>query len=303
VSHVASIHPVVFRAAGEADVKPIYEKLVGCPDDGVVVKEIHGEACNCPWQYPAEVELVVGRQSQGYRIVGDNIRSLQRGDLVLLGANLPHAYQHTDPRRASSQPPHSVLLQFAERDWIGLFELPAMAPIRRLLRRASQGLEIVDPTRKHVSAMLLDMLKLHGAGRIAAFIALLDALAQSRSCHPIASSSFRASPHGREQERVGRVCQFIDQNCHRPLNLGEVAKTVHLSEGAFSRFFRAHVGKTFPAFVNDLRIGRACRLLTETEMGVTEIALICGYQNLSNFNRQFLRLKGIPPGEFRRRMV
>ena len=75
-----------------------------------------------------------------------------------------------------------------------------------------------------------------------------------------------------------------------------------MSEGAFSRFFRFHLGMTFPAFVNDLRIGRACRLLGETEMSVTEIALSCGYRNLSNFNCQFRRLKNISPREFRRRM-
>ena len=62
------------------------------------------------------------------------------------------------------------------------------------------------------------------------------------------------------------------------------------------------MGKTFPAFVNDLRIGRACRLLAETEMNVTEIALCCGYRNLSNFNRQFLQLKRLSPSEFRRQM-
>ena len=75
-----------------------------------------------------------------------------------------------------------------------------------------------------------------------------------------------------------------------------------MSEGAFSRFFRTHIGKTFPAFVNDLRIGRACRLLAETEMNVTEIALLCGYRNLSNFNRQFLQLKKGSPSDFRRQM-
>ena len=96
--------------------KPIYEKLIGYPDEGFIVKEIHGDACNCPWHCHAEVELVLVLQSQGYRIVGDNIRSLQPGDLVLLG-RIPHAYQHTD--RLSSRPPAptGVLLQFEERFW------------------------------------------------------------------------------------------------------------------------------------------------------------------------------------------
>lgn len=282
--------------------KAIYEKLIGCPDEGFIVKEIHGTACSCPWHCHAELELVLVRESQGYRIVGDNIQSLQRGDLVLLGPNLPHAYQHSAPIAASQRPAHCVLLQFEERLWSGLLELPAMTPVRRMLGRSVNGLCIAGPTRKQIAAMLMEMLKLRGPRRIALFVAVLDALAQSRSCRTIASAGFSASLTSYEQERISRICQFIDENYHHSIRLGDAAKLAHMSEGAFSRFFRTHIGKTFPAFVNDLRIGRACRLLTETEMNVTEIALSCGYRNLSNFNRQFLQLKKGSPSEFRRQM-
>ena len=280
--------------------KPIYAKLIGYPDDGFIVKELHGDACNCSWHFHAEMELVLVLQSQGYRIVGDNIRSLHPGDLVLLGPNLPHAYQHEDRRSARQAAAHCLLLQFEERLWASLLELPAMASVRRLLHRAVNGLHITDSAREHVAAMLREMLTLRGPRRIASFVAVLDALAQSRNCTTIASPGFTTlSVTSYEQERVGRVCQFIDENHHRPLRLNEVAKLSHMSEGAFSRFFRSHMGKTFPAFVNDLRIGRACRLLAETEMNVTEIALSCGYQNISNFNRQFLQLKRVSPRTFR----
>ena len=282
--------------------KPIYEKLTGCPDEGFIVKEICGDACSCPWHCHAEVELILVLESQGYRIIGDNIQSLQRGDLVLLGPNLPHAYQHTSPIVASKRQAHSILLQFEERLWSGLLELPAMTHVRRMLQHSTLGLSIADPTRKQVAAMLSEMLDLRGPRRIAVFLAVLDALAQSRSCKMIASRGFTTSSTSYDQERIGRICQFIDENYGRPLRIGEAAKLAHMSDGAFSRFFREHLGKTFPAFVNDLRIGRACRLLAETEMNVTEIALSCGYRNLSNFNRQFLQLKKGSPSEFRRRM-
>lgn len=282
--------------------KPIYERLIGCPEEGFNLKEIHGDACNCPWHCHAEIELVLVLQSQGYRIVGDNIHSLQRGDLVLLGSHLPHAYQHTDRLAAAPAPAHCVLLQFEERIWSSLFELPAMAPTRRLLDRTASGLRVMGATRKRAAAMLQEMLGLRGLDSIVAFLKLLDLLAQSRSCETIASRGFAASLSSHEQERIGRVCQYIDENFHRSLRLVEVARLAHMSEGAFSRFFRSHVGKTFPAFVNDLRIGRACRLLAETDLNMTEIALSCGFQNISNFNRRFLYLKKVSPSGFRRKM-
>ena len=138
--------------------QPIYAKLVGYPEEGFAVKEIHGEACNCPWHCHAEVELILVLQSQGYRIVGDNIRSLKRGDLVLLGSNLPHAYQHKDRLSAVRLPARSVLLQFEEQVWSSLLQLPALVEVRRLLRRAAiRGLEVANPTRKQVAAMLIEM--------------------------------------------------------------------------------------------------------------------------------------------------
>jgi AraC-like DNA-binding protein len=282
--------------------KPIYEKLIGCPDEGFLVKEIRGDACNCPWHCHTEVELILVLQSQGYRIVGDNTHSLQRGDLVLLGPNLPHAYQHTDRLSAGPSQAHCVLLQFEERIWSNLMELPALVPMQRLLARAANGLHVTGAARKQVASMLQEMLRIRGVRRIALFLTLLDTLAQSRSCKTIASPGFTTPITSREQERIGRICQFIDENYHRPIRLAEVARLAHVSEGAFSRFFRSHMGKTFPAFVNDLRIGRACRWLAETEMSMTEIALSSGFQNISNFNRQFLRLRKVSPSKFRQRI-
>lgn len=282
--------------------KPIFERLVNCPDEGFMLKEIHGEACNCSWHCHAEVELILVLRSQGYRIVGDSTHSLDRGDLVLLGPNLPHAYQHTDRFSASPQPAHCILVQFEEPVFAALFALPAMAPVRRMLARASNGLQFPKATRKQVAALLLEMLQCRGVKRIARFLGVLELLAQSRSAATIASSGFTARPTFHEQERVSRACQFIDENYHRPLRLAEVAKVAHMSEGAFGRFFRCHMGQRFPAFVNELRIGRACRLLAETDRPVTAIAQACGYSNLSNFNRQFLRLKGVSPVEFRRQL-
>jgi AraC-like DNA-binding protein len=56
-----------------------------------------------------------------------------------------------------------------------------------------------------------------------------------------------------------------------------------------------------PQYVNELRVGRACRLLLEhPERTVSDIALDCGFENLANFNRRFLAARGVAPRVFRR---
>ena len=77
----------------------------------------------------------------------------------------------------------------------------------------------------------------------------------------------------------------------------------HLSVPAFSRFFKRSLGRTFTDYVNELRIGSACRALIETDKSVAEICYASGFENLSNFNRRFLALKKMSPREFRRRYL
>jgi len=70
---------------------------------------------------------------------------------------------------------------------------------------------------------------------------------------------------------------------------------------AFSRFFKRATGKTMTAYVNELRVGLACRLLLETDLNALQICHRAGFNNFSNFVRQFRRRKKLTPAEFRRK--
>ncbi|MCC6353057.1 MAG: helix-turn-helix domain-containing protein [Verrucomicrobiae bacterium] len=281
--------------------RPIFQKLTSSPEEGFAFKEIRGRGFDCPWHFHSECELILVQRSGGFRMLGDHLAALRPGDLVLVGSNLPHIYHNDEGAPGGSPPVRALLIQF-EADCLGegLMRLPALGHVRRLLGRAALGLEVRGATRDRVAAMMVEMGKIPGVPRIARFLEILDMLARSRESRTLASPGFAASGNPFDQDRMNRVCRFISERLERPIFLAEVARMVHLSEGAFSRFFRLHTGKTFPAFVNELRVGRACRLLSENEMNVTEVAFACGFENLSNFNRQFLRLKGSNPSEFRR---
>ena len=80
----------------------------------------------------------------------------------------------------------------------------------------------------------------------------------------------------------------------------QVAAELGMSESRFSRFFRRSTGNTFTDFVNRVRINRACQLLMESQRAVGHICYEVGFNNLANFNRRFLEIKGMTPTEFRR---
>src|ERR1035437_9797110 len=191
--------------------------------------------------------------------------------------------------------------------------LPAPSLRHRAWRGCPRNQEPTMKTRKPKASMketdrkllsgapaVLDAARvMKGMDRVLQFLQILAALAGSEDCEPIASPGFAANASLFDQERMDRVFQFLNGKVGEPVRLSEAARIVNLSEGAFSRFFRMHTGKTFPEFVNELRIGRACTLLMEDNLNITEVAYECGFTNLSNFNRQFLRLKGLSPREFR----
>ena len=68
----------------------------------------------------------------------------------------------------------------------------------------------------------------------------------------------------------------------------------------FSRAFKRHTGTTLVRYKNQLRVDLACQmLLTQPDAKVADICFDVGFSNLSNFNRHFLKLKGMSPSQFR----
>lgn len=279
--------------------KAIFQRLTTESEEGFAFKAIRSSGFDCPWHVHPEYELILVIQGHGHRIVGDNISRLSAGDLVLVGPGLPHIWQD-EPAPNGRASVYFLLIQFEDkflRD--GLLGLAAMEPLRRLLHQSKRGLHIVGKTQGKVTGLMNHMAELKGMDRVLQFLQILITLAASEECEPIASPGFVADTSLYDQERMDRVFQFLNSQLSEAVRLAEAARIVHLSEGAFSRFFRLHTGKTFPEFVNELRVGRACNLLMENNLNITEVAYECGFTNISNFNRQFLRLKGLSPREFR----
>ena len=131
------------------------------------------------------------------------------------------------------------------------------------------------------------------------FIGLLDLLLQSPEPVKLASADYRADPACYAGTRINHVLAFIGKNLSQELRETELAELSGQSVSAFSRYFRRHTGVPFVQYVNRLRINLACQLLMSGELTVTAICYQVGFNNLSNFNRQFLLLKEMSPSRWR----
>lgn len=100
--------------------------------------------------------------------------------------------------------------------------------------------------------------------------------------------------------RIDRVIDYLRENLHRPVKLGELAHVACFSEFHFHRIFGAVSGETLNNFTNRLRLEKAARLLRYSEQSLTDIALDCGFSSSATFSRAFRSGYDTSPSQFRK---
>ena len=272
--------------------KPIIERLNKGPKSSFVLQRDVYPHYPTPWHYHPEYELVLVLKSTGKKIVGDHMCDFSDGDLTFMGPFLPHVYHNDNTyyEKDSILTAEAIVVQF-EEDFAGIdfFRIPEMESIKKLLDSSINGFSIVGDTRQVVSKKMNELFNLTGAQRIIELISILNILAETKEKVQIASLGYMNNFKFSGSERITKVCDYMMRNFASDLTLTQVAKIANMSPNAFCSFFKQRTRKTFVNFLNEIRVGYACRLLSEDQYNISEISYICGFKNLSNFNRQFKR--------------
>lgn len=103
----------------------------------------------------------------------------------------------------------------------------------------------------------------------------------------------------KEPELLHSILTYIQEHFTESISLNSMAGTFGYSYNYLSKYFNAHVKTSFVDFLNETRINYACYLLSTTEKNITEIAYLCGYENIRSFNRNFVKIKLSTPKEYR----
>jgi AraC-like DNA-binding protein len=252
------------------------------------------------WHYHPELELALIMKGRGLRFVGDSIQEFREGDLCLLGPNLPHTW--FSPKIPKTHE-NSMVIQFLP-ECLGdkFLAIPEARPIVDLLARSTRGLQIQGKTRQQVTEILLQMRKQTPGSlqHLNGFVTILTLLGESRELKPITVANYEPLLSEHANRKVNQVLNLIHSHMDEIPTQEQMAKTLRLSPQAFSRFFKRCLSKTYVEYVNELRVGRVCRALIESDASVTEIAYEAGFNNISNFNEQFRKFKRMTPREYRR---
>ena len=264
----------------------------------VACERVQGENFGCVWHHHPECEITLVSQGGTQRWIGDKLTPLLPDDLVFLGPDVPHDYRNSSPTGVGA-PVDAHVIQFLPAllgpSWQGR---AAMQPVQKLFQRSKRGLEVHGATRTKAISLIKRIFDASGLRRTIVLLELLDELSRSPELREIASPGFSISATTSD-DRIGRACEFIAKNIDGPIYSPILAQLTGLSVSAFSRLFKRCTGRTLPRYLNELRIGRACRLLAETDQTVNQIATDCGYESLSHFQRQFTLHQGRSPNAYR----
>jgi AraC-like DNA-binding protein len=282
--------------------KPALEHLPKEDHHSFVVKYFDYNFYPTPWHYHPEYEIVMVTESTGKRFIGDHISDFQPGNLAFLGPNIPHTYRN-DTRyydASSTLRAKSIVIHFTEaslgKDFL---ELPEAQQLNKLFERSLCGLDIFGETNERIGKKLRKIISLSALKRWLCLVDILLEIAESKEVQPITKSA-QIGYNEKESIRLCKVFDWITSNFEKEIRLSEAAQVAQMNEHAFSRFFSLRTRKTFSEFVQELRLQKAAKLLVENNMTITQVCYECGYNNISNFNRQFLNHYRTNPMNYRK---
>ncbi len=252
------------------------------------------------WHYHEQLELVVVLKSIGTRFVGDNIEKFNEGEVILLGKNIPHMWLNdkTYFKKESELKAEAIAIHFKE-DFLGehFFKSPEMNHIYLLFERAKRGIKFTGETHDLISE-ITKMVYLNDFERILKMIRILDQLAREKNYKKLSTAGFFNTFNTSDNKNLYKVYSYIFNNFKDQITLNDVAEIAHMNPAAFSRFFKKGSRKTFSRYLNEIRIGYACKLLLEQKYNITDICYESGFNNLSNFNRQFKSITNYSPTKY-----
>jgi AraC-like DNA-binding protein len=281
--------------------RPHLLKIIPPIENSIVIKG-DGIAWNNPWHYHPEIEILHCIKGKGTNFIGNSIRYIEEGELLLLGKNLPHTrqrdreYYHLHP----NENPESIVVQFRD-DFLGenFFNLREFNHIRTILDQATLGLKFFGETLKLATNRLNAIVSMDATAAVLELLRILDMLARSDEFIKLNSVNYVIDAHEKSAQKINRVYHFTIEHFREPISLDQVAALTDHSPAAFCRYFKTRTRKSYFQYLTEIRIGYACELLREGNMDVTRVCFASGFNNLSNFHKQFKKVMRITPSEYR----
>ena len=253
-----------------------------------------------PFHHHSEYELVYIMNGKGKRVVGDNVDRFERHDLIFTGPFLPHQWICDEICARESR---AFVIQFSY-DFLGdkFFEVPENAALRQFLHDSVRGFIFYGKTKQRIISILQKMMKSGHKDRLYSLFSIFSVFASSTENKILASPGSIESFLLKENEKMQKALQYILQNFHNKIHVKELLGITNMSYPSFYSHFLRNYKMSYKRYLLEIRIDYACKLLKNQSYNVSEIAYNCGFGNLSNFNRQFRKIKKLTPSQYQKKL-
>lgn len=257
------------------------------------------------FHYHPEFQVSYILDGSGTRIIGNSVGRFNKNEIYFIGSNIPHIFKSDSKYyKKDSKYSHAISLYFTEEALgKGFFDLPEARNLSNLLKDAKKLILFNNENIKTLKKDFIKISKASGFDKIKLFLDILYKISEQKQRKLLSKTAYEQRDIAKFGKRINDVFDFVVNNYSNQITLKKAANIANLSTTAFCRFFKERTRKSFTEFVNEVRIGEACKLLSGNYLNISQICYEVGFNNISNFNRKFKQFTGLTPKEYRKTVV
>lgn len=274
-------------------------RLIKEPDKSFIV--YNEKNAFSPWHQHPEYELALIIKGKGKRMIGDHVDRFEENDLLLLGPYLPHEWLCDELYYSPTEEflGEGIVIQFVH-DFLGaqFFEIPENKSLNKVLKDSSRGIKFSSKTKKKIIPLMHNIIQMSMSKQLYTLFSIFEILSKCKDYTLLCSPIFTEPFHSETKTQMHKALQYILQNFQKDANIKGVLEHTKMSNTAFCKAFKISYRMTFKEYLLSIRVGYACNLLINNNLNISEIAYNSGFENISNFNRQFKKIKNLTPSQF-----
>lgn len=270
-------------------------------EQSFLIRAFGDEAFRAPYHFHAEYELALILSGRGKRYIGNHMADFKAGDMVLVGAHLPHCWKLVPEKQSDAK---AIVIQFTA-DFLGesFFDKPENAAIKSMFQKAPNGIWFDQECFEQVYTAISGMKKQDNFEMLLTFLGILYRLAQSSKLVLLDKEPEVARLSLVEQKRINPVLAYLVENFRKQVSLQEAAALTNMTTNAFCKYFKKITRKTFMEMVIQYRLNYATQQLIETDKPVSDIAFNSGFTDVSHFYKVFKSKMNLSPLSYRKKFI
>jgi AraC-like DNA-binding protein len=253
------------------------------------------------FHYHPEIQISYIVEGTGTRIIGNSVGRFNKDELYLIGSNIPHIFKSDKNYYENNAPLSHAISFYFTFDAFGdkFFDLPESKEIRNLLMNSKKVVFLNDISIQQLKGEFFKISEMTGFNKLQMFFSILFQISKIKEQKLLSKTTYELRNTEKYGKRINDIFDFVINNYKKSITLDKAAEIANLSTTAFCRFFKERTRKSFTEFVNEVRVGEACKLLSSNDLNISQVCYEVGFNNISNFNRKFKDITNLTPKEYR----